>query len=120
MVRRSLLAAFAVAALLITGCAPNEGASVAPAVLPGEHVPARELPGSRGPVSEATEIGVLLLEPPSFTVEGIRVATFNAEFLFDGEEPEGQAISPGKGIRKPPGIIATVWHRSFACSMPIW
>jgi endonuclease/exonuclease/phosphatase family metal-dependent hydrolase len=35
--------------------------------------------------------------PPAWTVEGTRIATFNAEFLFDGEGPEGDATFPWKG-----------------------
>ena len=35
--------------------------------------------------------------PPVWTVDGIRVATFNGEFLFDGEGDEGQATFPWKG-----------------------
>lgn len=35
--------------------------------------------------------------PPPDTVEGVRIATLNAEFLFDGYDSEGQATFPWKG-----------------------
>lgn len=35
--------------------------------------------------------------PPTFTVDGHRVATLNAEFMFDGLGDEGQATFPHKG-----------------------
>jgi endonuclease/exonuclease/phosphatase family metal-dependent hydrolase len=38
------------------------------------------------------------VEPaPTWEVEGVRVATFNGEFLFDGEGDEGEATFPWKG-----------------------
>ena len=36
-------------------------------------------------------------DPPVWTADGIRIATFNGEFLFDGEGNEGQATFPWKG-----------------------
>ena len=35
--------------------------------------------------------------PPTFRMEGVRVAAFNAEFLFDGVGDEGEASFPWKG-----------------------
>lgn len=35
--------------------------------------------------------------PPTYSVEGIRIATLNAEFLFDGRGSEGGASFPWKG-----------------------
>ncbi len=35
--------------------------------------------------------------PPVWTVPGVRIASFNGEFLFDGEGDEGQADFPWKG-----------------------
>jgi endonuclease/exonuclease/phosphatase family metal-dependent hydrolase len=35
--------------------------------------------------------------PPTFSFDGVRVATFNAEFLFDGEGDEGEASFAWKG-----------------------
>ncbi|MFN3595761.1 MAG: endonuclease/exonuclease/phosphatase family protein [Rubricoccaceae bacterium] len=54
--------------------------------------------GSSTAVSEAGPTRPFQVEdPPVFRAEGFRVATFNAEFLFDGEEPEGRADFPWKG-----------------------
>ena len=47
--------------------------------------------GSQGPVADSTTLGPLTLSAPTFTAEGIRVATLNAEFMFDGLEPDGEA-----------------------------
>lgn len=35
--------------------------------------------------------------PPTWEIEGTRIATFNGEFLFDGEGDEGEATFPWKG-----------------------
>ena len=35
--------------------------------------------------------------PPVWSADGIRIATFNGEFLFDGEGDEGEATFPWKG-----------------------
>lgn len=52
---------------------------------------ASEVIGSQGPVTEPTTLGPIILAPPAFSTEGIRIATFNAEFMFDGLEPDGEA-----------------------------
>jgi endonuclease/exonuclease/phosphatase family metal-dependent hydrolase len=77
------------------GAAPPT-AEVPPAVLSPD-APDEALPGSRGPVTEPTDFGAFTARPVTFETEGLRVAAFNVEFLFDGEEPEGQADFPWKG-----------------------
>jgi endonuclease/exonuclease/phosphatase family metal-dependent hydrolase len=45
-----------------------------------------------------TGTGALVVEPPPvYPAEGVRLATLNAEFLFDGEGDEGGATFPHKG-----------------------
>ncbi len=49
------------------------------------------------PAASATAAPFAVEAPPVWTVPGIRIATFNGEFLFDGEGDEGQADFPWKG-----------------------
>jgi endonuclease/exonuclease/phosphatase family metal-dependent hydrolase len=98
--RRSLrLLALAAAACLLPLAACQQPPSESPPrTAPAGWAPAgEELPGSRGPVSEATTIGALEVRPLVYTTTGTRLATFNVEFLFDGVEPEGAADFPWKG-----------------------
>jgi exonuclease III len=90
----TLLAGFLVAA---SGCLQTGETALPPSTSPAADAPRADLPGSRGPVTEPTDLGPFVAEPPSFRTEGLRIATFNVEFLFDGVEPEGQASFPWKG-----------------------
>lgn len=97
------------------GCAPSPtpAAENAGAAAPEQLTPqgpagdtTAVLPGSRGPVTRDTTIGSLVLQPISPSTGGIRIATFNVEFLFDGIEPEGAADFPWKG-----DTVAAANHR---------
>lgn len=92
-----LLAAFLGFLLLTADGWEAPTAAVEPAPRPTATAPDSTLPGSRGPVDAPTDLGAFVAEPPRFQTEGLRLATFNVEFLFDGEEPEGQADFPWKG-----------------------
>jgi endonuclease/exonuclease/phosphatase family metal-dependent hydrolase len=59
--------------------------------------PDTTLAGSRGPVAAPTDLGAFVAEPIRYRSQGLRVAAFNVEFLFDGVDPEGQADFPWKG-----------------------
>lgn len=50
-------------------------------------------PSATGPAAPAFEVDA----PPVWAVDGLRVATFNGEFLFDGVGDEGEATFPWKG-----------------------
>jgi len=68
----------AVLLLLVAGCGgPRPAAPSAPA-------------GAPAPV-------FAVQPPPTWTVDGLRVATLNGEFLFDGEGDEGEATFDWKG-----------------------
>jgi len=85
------------------GCVLDPAATPDPTTdSPGANVdPAGErdepLAGSVGPVDQQTEIGVITVAPLVASSGGIRIATFNVEFLFDGIEPEGEADFGWKG-----------------------
>lgn len=50
------------------------------------------------PASGAEPAAPFAVEPPpTWAVDGLRIASFNAEFLFDGEGDEGAADFPWKG-----------------------
>ena len=50
------------------------------------------------PPTEAPDAAAFAIEdPPVFHTEGIRIASFNGEFLFDGMDDEGGADFPWKG-----------------------
>ena len=55
--------------------------------------------GGSAPVADggATAPAFSVQPPPVWRAEGLRVATFNGEFLFDGEGDEGEATFPWKG-----------------------
>ena len=54
--------------------------------------------GSRpGPSGAAAAPEFTVEPPPVWTADGVRIATFNGEFLFDGVGDEGQATFPWKG-----------------------
>lgn len=54
--------------------------------------------GSSGTVQDTERKPPPIIEgrAPDYRSEGIRIATFNGEFLFDGLDPEGQASFPWK------------------------
>ncbi len=87
--------ALALAALLVGCGTPLVALEPAVAFPTG---PAAERP-PRGPAEgPAEEPFVFRVEPPPvFRTDGFRIATFNAEFLFDGEGNEGAADFPWKG-----------------------
>ena len=71
--------------LVVAGCAgPSRVAA-----------PAASTPDA--PAELATAAPFAVQPPPVWTVPGIRIASFNGEFLFDGEGDEGQADFPWKG-----------------------
>ena len=75
--------------LLVSGCAGTRPA-------PGPAAPPVLVPAAASAAPESA--GVWAVEaPPAWPVAGVRVATFNAEFLFDGVGDEGQADFPWKG-----------------------
>jgi|GEM_PF-431007 len=80
-----------------TVTAPTPGVGTPEPGTPTPGGPNPDLPGSRGPVAAPTEIGAFVAEPVRYTAQGLRVAAFNVEFLFDGVDPEGQADFPWKG-----------------------
>ena len=49
------------------------------------------------PGSDAATFSVAPEPPPTFSYDGLRLATLNTEFLFDGLDDEGQATFPHKG-----------------------
>ena len=55
--------------------------------------------GGSAPVADggAAAPAFTVQPPPVWRAEGFRVATFNGEFLFDGEGDEGEATFPWKG-----------------------
>ena len=54
--------------------------------------------GTAPPVPVGEPVPAFVVEdPPVWRAEGVRVATFNGEFLFDGEGDEGQATFDWKG-----------------------
>ncbi|MEM0963508.1 MAG: endonuclease/exonuclease/phosphatase family protein [Bacteroidota bacterium] len=50
-----------------------------------------------GPAPTATGAVFEIDDPPVWTVDGLRIATLNGEFLFDGIGDEGEATFPWKG-----------------------
>ena len=75
---------YALALLVVAGCTASRPAA-----------PTAEAPAS---VAEPQPAGAFAVEaPPVWTVPGVRVASFNGEFLFDGVGDEGQADFPWKG-----------------------
>ena len=71
--------------LVAAGCAS------APRVV----APAAGSPGA--PAAPQPPAAFAIEAPPVWTVPGVRIASFNGEFLFDGEGDEGQADFPWKG-----------------------
>ena len=65
--------------LLVAGCATSRPEAPAPAEAP------------------QTAAAFAVEAPPAWPVDGVRIATFNGEFLFDGVGDEGQADFPWKG-----------------------
>ena len=77
-----------VAGLAVSGCSatrpPDAPTAIATAVAPATVAPA--------------PAGAFAVEaPPAWPIAGIRIATFNAEFLFDGVGDEGEADFAWKG-----------------------
>ncbi len=76
----ALLGLLAVFLLLASGCLRTE---------PATDRPPEPMAGE--------DLGAFVARPPVFEAEGVRLATLNAEFLFDGLDGEGQADFPWKG-----------------------
>ena len=76
------------ALLLVAGCSGTRPPTASPPVAPAA-------PGASAAPQAAAAFTVEA--PPVWTVPGIRIASFNGEFLFDGEGDEGQADFPWKG-----------------------
>ncbi|HEX8385947.1 MAG TPA: endonuclease/exonuclease/phosphatase family protein [Rubricoccaceae bacterium] len=74
--------------VLVAGCAGPARTTSAPPAEPGTPV---------GGAPETAPAAFAVEPPPVWTVDGTRVASFNVEFLFDGEGDEGQADFPWKG-----------------------
>jgi endonuclease/exonuclease/phosphatase family metal-dependent hydrolase len=73
------------ALLLASGCSNSAGIAGGP----GGHAPA---------ASPTAPLAPFAVEPPPvWRVDGTRIASFNVEFMFDGEGDEGQADFPWKG-----------------------
>jgi endonuclease/exonuclease/phosphatase family metal-dependent hydrolase len=88
----SLLLLCVVAVVLLYACEACTPASRVPTHTPPAQTPAPAptagaLPGTAGYTPT----------PVRYRADGVRVAVFNAEFLFDGEGDEGQASFPWKG-----------------------
>lgn len=66
---------------------------------PVDSAPTTQAPPAQTPPADAppSANGFTPDPPPTFRTDGLRVATLNAEFMFDGVEPEGQATFPHKG-----------------------
>ncbi len=79
-------ALFLLVVVALSGCA---GPRPATPIGPGTATPA--------PAAPQTAAAFTVEAPPVWTVPGIRIASFNGEFLFDGEGDEGQADFPWKG-----------------------
>ena len=70
--------------LLVAGCSGTRPPTASPEAPPASAAP-------------QTAAAFAVEAPPVWTVPGIRIASFNGEFLFDGEGDEGQADFPWKG-----------------------
>ncbi|HEX9951606.1 MAG TPA: endonuclease/exonuclease/phosphatase family protein [Rubricoccaceae bacterium] len=82
-----LLVLVTAAGVAVPGCSGPARTAV-----PGP-VPAGTAPAAASQTATAFVVG----DPPVWTVPGMRIASFNGEFLFDGEGDEGQADFPWKG-----------------------
>ena len=80
---------YAATLLVFAGCAGTRPTE-APAT------PSASAPAS-APATPQAAAAFAIEAPPVWTVPGVRIASFNGEFLFDGEGDEGQADFPWKG-----------------------
>lgn len=98
LARRAVLVSSLCVFLLAPSCASpggeGEADAQAPASQPGAEAPETEAPPAPRPRPPArgdvSGFAFAVEDAPRYTSEGVRVATFNTEFLFDGLEGEGQ------------------------------
>jgi endonuclease/exonuclease/phosphatase family metal-dependent hydrolase len=102
----SRFSALLIVLIILAGCTPHTDRAPQ-ATIAGVPESQTAFQGSIGPVESPVTIGALSIEPAAPAASGLRIATFNVEFLFDGLEPEGEATFPWKG-----DSVAAASHRA--------